>query len=177
VTDHPRRRQAATPTHRSNRAIRAPQVRLIDDNGTQCGVVSLAAALAAAEAAGLDLVEVAPQATPPVCRIVSWSKFRYELQRKERASRSKAVDVKEIKFSVRIGAGDRGTKCRKIVEMLNSGDHVKVVVQMKGREVSHPELADRCMEQVLAAVGDAGRCETQVRRQGRSLNVVLVPRR
>lgn len=158
-----------------NEAIRAKEVRLVAEDGKALGVVKTTEALASARAAGLDLVEVAPQANPPVCRILAYSKWRYQQERQERAKRQHGQDIKIIKFGVRIGDGDLETKCRKIRELLAEGAKVRVVISMKGREVTHPELAEAILRRIDERLAEAGRREGTSRREGRNINMDYLP--
>lgn len=171
----PRPAPKRTNGPRMNGAIRASKVRLVTDDGAE--ILDTKAALERARSAGLDLVEVAPGAEPPVCKIVSYSKWRYEQDQKEKDRRRGQVDVKEMKFNVRIGAGDVAVKCRKIVEMLENGDRVKLVVQMRGRESTHPELAAALLDRVIEAAAGAGRVEGRSGRDGNRFNALLVPKK
>lgn len=161
---------------RVNGAIRARRVRLVAADGTAMGVVGIEQARAAAAAADLDLVEVAPNADPPVCKILSYSKWQYEQSQKERERRRHHVEVKEMKFNVRIGDGDVAVKCRKIIEMLRAGNRVKLIVQMRGRETSHPELAQALLNRVIENVREAGSVEGRSGRDGNRYQTLLVPR-
>lgn len=158
-----------------NEAIRTKEVRLVGENGQTLGVVSTADALSQARAAGLDLVEVASQANPPVCRILPYSKWRYQQERQERFRRQHGQDTKIIKFGVRIGEGDLETKCRKICDILGDGSKVRIVVTMKGREVSHPELAEDVLQRVEAKISASGRREGASRREGRNIHLDYLP--
>lgn len=169
------RRNAPKQRARINQSIRVPEVRLLGPDGSMRGVVPLAEAIAAARAEGLDLVEIAPTAKPPVCRILSYSKWCYQQERQEKEKRQKHQDVKLIKFGMKIGDGDLQTKCRKIRELLADGDKVRVVLTMKGREVTHPELADRVLGLIAAAIGEDGKPETAARREGRNVFVTYLP--
>lgn len=145
------------------------------EDGKALGVVKTAEALASARASGLDLVEVAPQANPPVCRILAYSKWRYQQDRQERAKRQHGQETKIIKFGVRIGEGDLDTKCRKIRELLADGDKVRIVISMKGREVAHPELAEAVLSRVDERVSGSGRREGVSRREGRTISLDYLP--
>jgi translation initiation factor IF-3 len=125
----------------------------------------------------LDLVEVAPMANPPVCRIMDYGKFRYEEAQKAKESRRKStnVSVKEVKFRPKIGKGDFDTKVRKVDEFIHEGHKVKVTLQFRGREMAHPELGHRILDQVLAQVGTVVKVETQARLEGRNMSMVLSP--
>ncbi|HZB43321.1 MAG TPA: translation initiation factor IF-3, partial [Ilumatobacter sp.] len=125
----------------------------------------------------LDLVEVAPMANPPVCRIMDYGKFRYEEAQKAKEARRKSihVTVKEVKFRPKIGRGDFDTKMRHLKEFLDEGHKVKVTLQFRGREVAHPELGRKILDDVIEAVGAAGKVENQARMEGRSMSLVLAP--
>lgn len=169
------RRVANGNRTRVNDAIRAKEVRLVGEDGKALGVVKTVEALAQAKTSGLDLVEVAPQADPPVCRIVAYSKWRYQQDRQERAKRQHGQESKIIKFGIRIGEGDLETKCRKIRELLADGAKVRIVITMKGREVTHPELADAILRRIDERVSSAGRREGSSRREGRNINLDYLP--
>jgi translation initiation factor IF-3 len=169
------RNQRGPAKTRVNESIRANQVRVVAEDGSSLGIMSASDALKAARDAGLDLVEIAPQANPPVCRLLSYSKWRYQQERQERAKRQHTQDVKVIKFGIRIGEGDLDTKCRKITELLADGAKVRVVIAMRGREVTHPELADELLVRVDGRIGSAGRREGSARREGRNITVDYLP--
>jgi translation initiation factor IF-3 len=125
----------------------------------------------------LDLVEVAPMANPPVCRIMDYGKFRYEEAQKAKEARRKSihVTVKEVKFRPKIGRGDFDTKMRHLKEFLEEGHKVKVTLQFRGREVAHPELGRKILDDVIEAVGPSGKVENQARMEGRNMTLVLAP--
>ena len=125
----------------------------------------------------LDLVEVAPMANPPVCRIMDYGKFRYEEAQKAKESRRKSsnVSVKEVKFRPKIGRGDFDVKVRKVDQFIHEGHKVKVTLQFRGREMAHPELGTKILDDVLAVVGPVVKVETQARLEGRSMSMVLSP--
>jgi translation initiation factor IF-3 len=141
------------------------------------GVVTLEQALANAVEAGLDLVEVAPNAEPPVCRVMDYGKYKYEAAQKAKESRRKAsnVAIKEMNYRPKIGGGDFDTKTRKVEGFLNDGHKVKVTLTFRGREVAHPELGRKILEQVEEAVKDVGRVEVYPRIDGRNMTMVLAP--
>ena len=134
-------------------------------------------ALALARELDLDLVEVAPLASPPVCRIMDYGKFRYEEAQKAKESRKKTtqVTIKEVKFRPKIGKGDFDTKVRHMREFLEDGHKVKVTLQFRGREVAHPELGARILDSALEQLGPLAKVETQARLEGRNMTMVLVP--
>jgi translation initiation factor IF-3 len=146
-------------------------------DGAQLGVKALPDALALARQQDLDLVEVAPMANPPVCRIMDYGKFRYEESQKAKESRRKTVHVsiKEVKFRPKIGKGDFDTKVRHMQDFLSEGHKVKVTLQFRGREMAHPELGSRILDAVLAQLGPGAKVETQARLEGRNMTMVLAP--
>ncbi|MEN9793304.1 MAG: translation initiation factor [Actinomycetota bacterium] len=152
-------------------------MRLIGPDGSQVGIRSTADALTLARELDLDLVEVAPLASPPVCRIMDYGKFRYEEAQKAKESRKKTtqVTVKEVKFRPKIGQGDFNTKVRHMREFLEDGHKVKVTLQFRGREVAHPELGSRILDAVLEQLGELAKVETQARLEGRNMTMVLSP--
>jgi translation initiation factor IF-3 len=141
------------------------------------GIKPLPEALQLARSLDLDLVEVAPMATPPVCRIMDYGKFRYEESQKAKESRKKTlqVSIKEVKFKPKIGKGDFDTKVRHLKEFLDEGHKVKVTLQFRGREMAHPELGSRLLDSVITQVDGLGKVETQARLEGRNMTMVLAP--
>lgn len=141
------------------------------------GIVTIAEALERARIAELDLVEVAPLAEPPVCRIMDYGKFRYEEAQRLKESRKKTVQItmKEVKFKPKIGKGDFDTKVRHIREFLAEGHKVKVTLQFRGREVAHPELGAKILDGVIEQLGPIARIDTYARLEGRSMTMVLSP--
>ena len=125
----------------------------------------------------LDLVEVAPMAAPPVCRIMDYGKFRYEESQKAKESRRKTlqVSVKEVKFRPKIGKGDFDTKVRHMQEFLHDGHKVKVTLQFRGREMAHPELGSKILDAVVEQLGPLAKVETYARLEGRNMTMVLAP--
>jgi translation initiation factor IF-3 len=141
------------------------------------GIKPVPDALRMARGLDLDLVEVAPMANPPVCRIMDYGKFRYEEAQKAKESRRKSsnVSVKEVKFRPKIGKGDFDVKVRKVDQFIHEGHKVKVTLQFRGREMAHPELGNRILDQVLTQVGALVKVETQARLEGRNMSMVLAP--
>ena len=141
------------------------------------GIQSLPDALSAAQEMDLDLVEVADKADPPVCRIMDYGKFKYEQSQRAKESRKKAthVLVKEMKYRPKIGPGDFATKTRKVEAFLGDGSKVKVTIMFRGREMQHPELGRRILDNVAAAVSHVGRVEVYPKQDGRNMIMVLVP--
>jgi translation initiation factor IF-3 len=139
--------------------------------------VSIADALERARVAELDLVEVASQADPPVCRIMDYGKFRYEEAQRIKESRKKTIQItmKEVKFKPKIGKGDFNTKVRHIHEFLEEGHKVKVTLQFRGREVAHPELGTKILHAVIEQLGQVAKVDTHARLEGRNMTMVLSP--
>ena len=150
---------------------------MIGPDGAQLGIKTVPDALALAREIDLDLVEVAPLATPPVCRIMDYGKFRYEESQRAREARKKTahVSVKEVKFRPKIGKGDFDTKVRHVQGFLAEGHKVKVSLQFRGREMAHPELGSKILDEVIEQISSVGKVETQARLEGRSMTMVLVP--
>jgi translation initiation factor IF-3 len=149
----------------------------VGHDGQQIGIKPLPEALAIARELDLDLVEVAAQANPPVCRIMDFGKFKYEAAQKAKESRRKTTNVviKEMKYRPKIGGGDFDTKTRKVQHFLEEGHKVKVTLTFRGREVYHPELGKKILDQVEEAVKDVGRVEIFPRIDGRNMTMVLAP--
>lgn len=157
--------------------IRIREVRVIDDEGQQLGVMPTAQALALAQERGLDLVEVAPTAVPPVCKILDYGQYKYEIQKRERETkkRQKSQTFKEIRFRVKIDPHDLQTKTRRAVEFLDDGDRVKVAVQFRGREINHPHLGRNLLDKAAEMIGDHGVIERPPLMEGRSLFIIMGP--
>jgi len=157
--------------------IRAKKVRLIDENKKQLGVVPIEKALSVAEEKELDLVEVAPNANPPVCRILDYGKYLYDLHKKEQEAKKhqKQVQTKEIKFRPKISIHDYSFKVRHIERFLKEGNKVKVTVMLRGREKAKPELADKIIERVFEDIKDLGKQDGRIRRQPWAVSVLLSP--
>jgi translation initiation factor IF-3 len=152
-------------------------VRLVGPDGSQIGIVPTQDALRQAQELDLDLVEVAPQANPPVARIMDYGKYKYEEAQRARESRRKssAVAIKEMKYRPKIGIGDFDTKTRKVSEFLAEGHKVKVTIMFRGREVFHPELGKKILDQVAERVVEVGKVEAAPRLDGRNMTMVLAP--
>lgn len=152
---------------------------MIDPDGQQIGIVPLPEALARARELDLDLVEVAAQANPPVCRVMDYGKYKYEAAQRAKESRRKAanVTIKEMKYRPKISAADFETKTRKVEAFLQEGHKVKVTLTFRGRETQHPELGQRILDEVVEAVDDVARVEAMPRHDGRNMTMVLAPDR
>ncbi len=160
-----------------NDRIRSREVRLIGPTGDQLGIKPVPEALRMARGLELDLVEVAPNANPPVCRIMDYGKFKYEEGQKAKEARKKStnVSVKEVKYRPKIGKGDFDTKTRNVIRFIDEGHKVKITLQFRGREMAHPELGSKILDDVLEAVGPAAKVDTQARLEGRSMSMTLSP--
>ena len=145
--------------------------------GEQIGIKPLPEALSIARAADLDLVEVAPQANPPVCRIMDYGKFKYEAAQRAKESRRKTtqISIKEMKYRVKIGRGDFDTKTKKVEHFLSEGHKVKITIMFRGREVAHPELGMKILEDVAKKVEDLAKVEAAPKLDGRNMVMVLAP--
>ena len=164
---------------RVNERIRVPEVRLIGPGGEQVGIVRIEDALRVAADADLDLVEVAPDARPPVCKIMDYGKYKYETALKERESRKNQQQtvVKEQKLRPKIDPHDYATKKGHVVRFLEAGSKVKVTIMFRGREQSRPELGYRLLQRLAADVADHGFVETSAKQDGRNMTMVLAPHR
>lgn len=162
---------------RINREIRALKVRLIDKDGEQLGVVGLQEALAKAELAGLDLVEIAPNAEPPVCKIIDYGKYRYQVTKKEKEGKKSQhqVKVKEIKLKPNTDDNDLMIKTRHAREFVLKGNKVRVTCVFRGRELAHPEIGIRAVTRICESLSDIASTEADPKLMGRNLSVVLAP--
>jgi translation initiation factor IF-3 len=175
-----RRQAISRPVQtRVNERIRIREVRLIDDQGNQIGIIPTREALEMARERGLDLVEVAPNAVPPVCRLMDYGKFRYEQSRKERESRKSqhVTRVKEVRIEPKIGDHDLETKGRQAARFLEAGDKVKLSVLFRGRSITHPELGRELLDQLQEQLKDIGTVEQTPRMEGRTMTMYLAPAR
>jgi translation initiation factor IF-3 len=167
----------AREVYRINDQIDVPEVRLIDDAGEMLGVMSLRDALTRAEDVGLDLVEVSPTASPPVCKILDNGKFKYEAQKKANAARKRqrVIEVKEIKMRPGIDDNDYNIKMRKVFAFLEEGDKVKVTMRFRGRELAHQDIAMGVLTRVRDQVGELAKIEQFPRMVGRQMVMVMAP--
>jgi translation initiation factor IF-3 len=159
--------------------IRVREVRVIDDEGQQLGVLPIQEAIRIAYERNLDLVEVAPNAVPPVCRLLDFGKYQYERQKREREARKaqKVIEIKEIRLRPRTGDHDIAVKVRQTLSFLEEGSKVKVAVRFRGREITHPEIARDQLDTFAERVGDAAVIEVQPSMEGRNLFMLLSPKR
>ncbi|WP_348536259.1 translation initiation factor IF-3 [Mobilicoccus caccae] len=162
---------------RINDRIRVPKVRLVGPNGEQVGIVLIDEALRLAGEVDLDLVEVAPMANPPVCKLMDYGKYKYEAALKAREARKNQVNtvIKEIKLRPKIDPHDYGTKKGHVERFLNAGDKVKVTIMFRGREQSRPELGFRLLQRLAEDVADIGFVESSPKQDGRNMIMVLGP--
>ena len=163
---------------RANEEITAENVRLIDADGGQVGVVSRAEGLAMAVEVGLDLVEVAPNSDPPVCKLLDFGKYKYEAQKKASMARKKqrTIDVKEIKLRPGIDVNDYNIKMRSIVRFLEEGDKVKVTMRFRGREMAHQEIGMQVLDRVRDELEELAKVEQFPKMEGRQMVMVMAPR-
>jgi len=169
----------AKPDVNINEAIRAREVRVVDDEGNQLGILNLDAALEAAAERGLDLVEVSPNAEPPVCRIMDYGKYKYQASKRAAEAKKKTarVDIKEVKMRPKTEEHDFQVKLRNAKKFLESGNKVKVTVMFRGREVTHPEFGQRLLERLAEEVQDLGQVEMTPRMAGRFMTMVMAPKK
>ena len=161
-----------------NDGIRARELRLIDQNGEQLGVKSKAEALQIAERANLDVVLVAPNAKPPVARIMDYGKFRFEQQKKDREARKKqkVINIKEVRLSPTIDVIDFNTKLRNARKFLEKGDKVKASIRFKGRAITHKEIGQKVLDRLAEETADLASVEQKPKMDGRSMFLVLSPK-
>ncbi|HMU16830.1 MULTISPECIES: translation initiation factor IF-3 [Thauera] len=164
---------------RVNREITAPEVRLVGEEGEQLGIVSLNASLSMAEEAGLDLVEIAPMAVPPVCKLMDFGKFKYQEQKKAHEARlkQKQVQVKEVKLRPGTDENDYQIKLRNLKRFLEEGDKCKVTLRFRGREMAHQEFGLRQLERVKADLEELGQVEQMPKMEGRQMIMIIAPKK
>lgn len=162
-----------------NSQIRVSNVRLIDSDGEQLGVVPTRDAMQKAQDAGLDLVEISPNAEPPVCRIMDYGKFLFDQKKKAHDARKKQkrVSLKEIKFRVTTDEGDYQVKLRNLIRFLEGGDKTKVTIRFRGREMAHQDMGLQVMERVKTDLLEYGVVEQEAKREGRQMVMVLAPKK
>jgi translation initiation factor IF-3 len=155
--------------------IRIPQVRVVDEEGAQLGVMPTPKALAMAQERGYDLVEVAPMASPPVARFLDFGQYKYELTKREKEAKRKqrSVTFKEVRLKPKIGIGDFDTKVRRAIEFLEDGDRIKVAVQFRGRELTHPEIGRALLEKFSEKIKDHGVIERAPLLEGKSMHITV----
>lgn len=162
-----------------NDEIKASEVRLIDAEGNQIGIVTIAQARRLAEESGLDLVEIAPEAKPPVCKVMDFGKYRFEKEKREKEMKKKqqTVELKELQLRCRIDTHDFNTKLNKALEFLNKGNRVKVLVKFFGREMAHTENGLTLLQKFADACEEVGVVEKPAKLDGRNMIMILAPKR
>jgi translation initiation factor IF-3 len=164
---------------RINDRIRAREVRVIDSEGGQVGILPVFEAIKLAKEKGLDLVEISPTAVPPVCRIQDYGKFLYEMGKKEKAAKKtqKNIVIKEVKFSINVDEHDFVTKKNHVLRFLDDGDKVKASLRFKGREMSHRNLGRDVLERLIREIAEKGQVEFAPRMEGNTMHAILVPKK
>jgi translation initiation factor IF-3 len=162
-----------------NERIRAKEIRVIDEQGAQLGVMPPFEALKIARGQGLDLVEVAPTANPPVCRVINYGKYLYQLSKRQHEARKhqKSVGLKEVKMRPRTSGHDFETKRNKVLDFLQEGAKVKVTIMFRGREMAHRDLGFNMIDRLIQEVGDSGQVEARPRLEGPNLTAILAPKK
>ncbi|MGE5343659.1 MAG: translation initiation factor IF-3 [Candidatus Omnitrophota bacterium] len=165
--------------HLINEEIRSPEVRLIDEDKQQLGIVPISRALAIAKEKELDLVAISPNAEPPVCRLLDYGKYLYSLQKKEHEAQKsqKKVHIKEIKFTPVIGEHDVDVKLKKIKEFLEEGDKVKVTIWLKGRQKRRPEMLDEMTDKIMKIIGDIAEIESSPKKEKWTTHILIGKKR
>lgn len=163
---------------RVNEDIRVKEVRLVSEDGEQLGIVPIREALAMAEERGVDLVEVAPSAKPPVCRMMDYGKFKFEQSKREKESRKKQkiISIKEVKMRPNIEEHDFQTKAKNARKFLSAGDKLKFTIMFRGRQITHPELGEKLCIQLAQELADISAIEKQPKVEGRNMVMILVPK-
>lgn len=161
-----------------NEEIRDKEVRLIGSEGEQLGVVLIAQAQGLAMEKNLDLVKIAPQATPPVCKIMDYGKFKFEQAKREKEAKKnqKVIEIKEVRLSLNIDTNDFNTKVNRAIKFLEDGDKVKAALRFRGREMAHPELGTQIMQRFTQAVAEVGSVEKLPKLEGRSMVMFISPK-
>jgi translation initiation factor IF-3 len=161
-----------------NEEIRDREVRLIDENGEQMGIVANHVAQSLAEERGLDLVKIAPQATPPVCKLMDYGKYRFELGKKEKEQRKnqKTIEIKEVRLSATIDLNDLKVKAKNCTKFLKAGDKVKISIRFRGRQATHGDIGLQVMNDFFELVKEDGVIERPAKQEGRNMFMVLSPR-
>jgi translation initiation factor IF-3 len=163
---------------RVNNAISSASIRLVDQNGNMIGVVSAAEGMRLAEQAGLDLVEISPGASPPVCKILDYGKYRYEIQKKQHEARrkQKVIQIKEIKLRPTIDKHDLDIKVRNVINFLEEGDKVRITLRFRGREMDHQDLGMKVLERVQESLKEHAKIEQSPRIEGKQISMTVGPK-
>jgi translation initiation factor IF-3 len=175
--DHGGELPISSTEYRLNDRIRAAKCRLIGFDGSQLGIFAMSDALRIADEQGFDLVEIAPTADPPVCKIMDFGKFKYEQSMKDKAARKNQskVEIKEMKFRPKVDKHDYETKKKHILRFLDAGAKVKVTIMFRGREMAHPELGLNILERLAGELAELAIIETQPKLEGRNMHMLLAP--
>ncbi len=175
MTEHVTKGSTISRDLRVNQMIRIPQVRVVDEEGAQLGVMATPQALAMAQERGLDLVEVAPMASPPVVKFLDFGQYKYELTKREKEAKRKqrSVTFKEVRLKPKIGTGDFDTKVRRAIQFLEEGDRIKVAVQFRGRELTHPEIGRALLARFSEQIKDHGVVERAPLLEGKSMHITV----
>lgn len=165
--------------HQINEEIRDKEVRLIDSDGSQCGIVPIQQALAVAAERNLDLVKIAPKAEPPVCRVMDYGKFRFEQGKKEKEARKnqKVVDIKEVRLSAKIDIHDFEVRVKAAEKFLKGGDKVKASIRFRGREMAHTDIGLTVMQRFAEACAEFGTVEKAAKLEGRQMLMFIAPKK
>lgn len=161
-----------------NEEVRDKEVRLIGPDGEQLGIVPLAQAQNLAAEKNLDLVKIAPQATPPVCKVMDYGKYKFEQAKREKEAKKnqRVIDIKEVRLSLNIDTNDFNTKVNRAIKFLDGGDKVKAALRFRGREMAHPELGTQIMQRFTEAVAEHGSVEKMPKLEGRSMVMFISPK-
>ena len=161
-----------------NEEIRDREVRLIDEKGNQMGIVSIAAAMSSADERGLDLVKIAPQVTPPVCKIMDYGKYRFEQGKREKEQRKnqKIIEIKEVRLSATIDTHDMEVKAKACTRFLQNGDKVKVSIRFRGRQITHGDIGLEVMNTFYEMVKDNAAIDRPAKQEGRNMFMILTPK-
>ncbi|MEX3955209.1 translation initiation factor IF-3 [Trinickia symbiotica] len=170
---------ATEKSHRINGEITAPEVRLVGVDNEPLGIVKLAEAFRLSEQQDVDLVEIAPQASPPVCRLMDYGKFKYQEAKKQHEAKlkQKVIQVKEVKFRPGTDDGDYNVKLRNLVRFLEDGDKTKITLRFRGREMAHQEIGMRMLERLRTDLDEVGQVEQMPKMEGRQMIMVLAPKK
>lgn len=165
--------------HQINEEIRDKEVRLIDSDGSQLGIVSIQQAMETAMQRGLDLVKIAPKAEPPVCRVMDYGKFRFEQAKKEKEARKnqKVVDIKEVRLSAKIDVADFNVRVKQAEKFLKGGDKVKASIRFRGREMAHTDIGLTVMQRFAEACAEFGTVEKAAKLEGRQMLMFIAPKK
>lgn len=170
-----RRRAINHQSIRINEAIRSPELRVVGVDGEQLGIMSRAEALKVAEESGVDLVEISPNANPPVAKVIDWGKYQYQKMKEQQKNRksNKQNELKQMRFGLKIGTGDLEIKLRKIRAFLTAGHKVRIQIFYRGREMAHKELGYEMIDRIISLLGDDAIVEQKPQMAGRNLSIVV----